>query len=168
MKQVTVLGSTGSIGVNTLNVLRTMPERFRIHSLAAGSNFQLLATQIREFQPQAVVVATESVRSALIQFLEDPPLPFSVPELLTGPEALISISTAPEVDFVMSAIVGVVGLEATYQAVKLGKTVGLANKEVLVASGELVMAAAAPGLSRYCRTLIFSFMSIKGRLLTFE
>ena len=100
MKQVTVLGSTGSIGVNTLNVLRTMPERFAVHALAAGSNFQLLASQIREFHPQAVVVASESVRSSLLQFLEDQPIPVSVPELLTGPEALISISTAPEVDFV--------------------------------------------------------------------
>ena len=143
MKQVTVLGSTGSIGVNTLNVLRTMPERFAVHALAAGSNFQLLASQIREFHPQAVVVASESVRSSLLQFLEDQPIPVSVPELLTGPEALISISTAPEVDFVMSAIVGVAGLEATYHAVKVGKTVGLANEEVLVVSGELVMAAAA-------------------------
>ena len=143
MKQVTLLGSTGSIGVNTLNVLRTMPERFAVYALAAGSNFQLLASQIREFHPQVVVVASESVRSSLLQFLEDQPIPVSVPELLTGPEALISISTAPEVDFVMSAIVGVAGLEATYHAVKVGKTVGLANKEVLVASGELVMAAAA-------------------------
>lgn len=143
MKQVTVLGSTGSIGVNTLNVLRTMPDRFAVHSLAAGTNFELLASQIREFRPQAVVVASDSVRQALIRFLEDAPLPFSVPDLLTGPEALVSVSTAPEVDFVMSAIVGVAGLEATYEAVKQGKTVGLANKEVLVASGELVMAAAA-------------------------
>jgi 1-deoxy-D-xylulose-5-phosphate reductoisomerase len=86
-----------------------------------------------------VVVATESVRAALIPILEDQPLP----EILHGPEALVSISTAAEVDFVMSAIVGVAGLDATYQAVKLGKSVGLANKEVLVASGELVMAAAA-------------------------
>ncbi len=143
MKQVTLLGSTGSIGVNTLNVLRTMPERFSVHALAAGSNFQLLASQIREFHPQVVVVGSESVRRSLLQFLEDQPIPVSVPELLTGPDALISISIAPEVDFVMSAIVGVAGLEATYQAVKVGKTVGLANKEVLVASGELVMAAAA-------------------------
>ncbi len=143
MKQVTVLGSTGSIGVNTLNVLRTMSDRFAVHALAAGTNFELLASQIREFRPQAVVVASDSVRQALIRFLEDAPLPFSVPDLLTGPEALVSVATAPEVDFVMSAIVGVAGLEATYEAVKLGKTVGLANKEVLVASGELVMAAAA-------------------------
>jgi len=143
MKQVTVLGSTGSIGVNTLNVLRTMSDRFAVHALAAGTNFELLASQIREFRPQAVVVASNSVRQALIRFLEDAPLPFSVPELLTGPEALVSVATAREVDFVMSAIVGVAGLEATYEAVKLGKTVGLANKEVLVASGELVMAAAA-------------------------
>jgi len=143
MKQVTVLGSTGSIGVNTLNVLRTMSDRFAVHALAAGTNFELLASQIREFRPQAVVVASDSVRQALIRFLEDAPLPFSVPELLTGPEALVSVATAREVDFVMSAIVGVAGLEATYEAVKLGKTVGLANKEVLVASGELVMAAAA-------------------------
>jgi 1-deoxy-D-xylulose-5-phosphate reductoisomerase len=143
MKQVAVLGSTGSIGVNTLNVLRTLSECFAVHSLAAGNNFELLASQIREFRPTVVVVASETVRRALLQFLEDQPVPVSVPEVLHGPEALVSIATAPEVDFVMSAIVGVAGLEATYQAVKLGKSIGLANKEVLVASGELVMAAAS-------------------------
>ena len=119
-----------------------MPERFAVHSLAAGTNAALLASQIREFHPKVVVVATESVRQALIQILEDfSDLP-SVPEVLTGPKALVAVATAPEVDFVMSAIVGVAGLDATYQAVQRGKTVGLANKEVLVASGELVMAAA--------------------------
>lgn len=142
MKRVTVLGSTGSIGVNTLNVLRTISDRFAIHALAAGTNFPLLASQIEEFRPSVVVVASEATRNSLLQFLEDRPVPISVPEVLVGPEALVSVSTAAEVDFVMSAIVGVAGLEATYQAVKLGKTVGLANKEVLVASGELVMAAA--------------------------
>ncbi len=112
-RQVTVLGSTGSIGVNTLNVLRTMPERFSVYALAAGTNFELLASQIREFHPKVVVVATDEVRKSLLQILEDSP----VPEILFGPEALISISIAPEVDFVMSAIVGVAGLDATYQAV---------------------------------------------------
>jgi len=143
MKQVTVLGSTGSIGVNTLNVLRTMPDRFAVHALAAGTNFELLASQIREFRPQVVVVAAETVRRDLLRFLEDQAIPYPVPEIWHGPEALVAVSTAPEVDFVMSAIVGVAGLDATYRAVKLGKSVGLANKEVLVASGELVMAAAA-------------------------
>ncbi len=143
MKQVTVLGSTGSIGVNTLNVLRTMPERYSVFALAAGNNFELLASQIREFRPQVVVVGSEAVRKSLIQFLEDQPVPVSVPDIFHEPEALVSISTDSAVDFVMSAIVGVTGLEATYQAVKLGKSVGLANKEVLVASGELVMAAAS-------------------------
>ncbi|MBY0503664.1 MAG: 1-deoxy-D-xylulose-5-phosphate reductoisomerase [Bryobacteraceae bacterium] len=141
--QVTVLGSTGSIGVNTLNVLRTMPDRFSVYALAAGTNFELLASQIQEFRPHVVVVASEAVRRSLLQFLEDQSLPISVPDVLTGPEALVSVATAPEIGFVMSAIVGVAGLEATYQAVQAGKKVGLANKEVLVASGELVMAAAA-------------------------
>ncbi len=143
MKQVAILGSTGSIGVNTLNVLRTITERLSVYALAAGTNFQLLASQIREFRPQVVVVATDAVRASLLQFLEDQPASGRVPDVLHGPDALICAATAPEVDFVMSAIVGVAGLDATYQAVKLGKTVGLANKEVLVASGELVMQAAA-------------------------
>jgi 1-deoxy-D-xylulose-5-phosphate reductoisomerase len=143
MKQVTVLGSTGSIGTSTLDVVRRSPERYRIFALAAGTNVPLLTSQILEFRPKAAVVATAAVLESLTGELERAGLPRSKwPELGCGPAQRVAAAVSPEVDFVMSAIVGVEGLEATYEAVRRGKTVGLANKEVLVASGRLVIEAA--------------------------
>ncbi len=142
MKNLTVLGSTGSIGANTLDVVRRRRD-CAIFALVAGRNSELLASQIMEFRPRIAVVATEEARANLIDKLRDRGLERSRwPELETGPEAYVQAATAPEADFVMSAIVGIAGLEATYEAVRLGKTVGLANKEVLVASGRLVTQAA--------------------------
>lgn len=106
-------------------------------ALAAGQNDEGTARQIAEFSPQVVVMADVAARDRLARRIGGPK-----PEILHGPEALVHIATAPEVDFVMSAIVGVAGLEATYAAVRKGVQVGLANKEVLVAAGALVMAAA--------------------------
>lgn len=143
MKNLTLLGSTGSIGLSTLDVVKRLGSQYRIFALAAGNNAGELAQQILEFQPEVAVIATEAGRQALAEKLVTAGLPKSAwPELLHGPEALVKISAAEEVDFVMSAIVGVAGLEATYEAVRRGIQVGLANKEVLVASGDLVMAAA--------------------------
>ncbi len=133
MKKVTLLGSTGSIGTNTLDVVRRNQHRFEIYALAAGRNFELLAKQILEFHP-AVVVVSEPDRLATL--LRDRGIP--IPELSTD---LVAISTAPQVDIVMSSIVGVAGLPATYAAIRAGKRIGLANKEVLVSAGELVMRA---------------------------
>lgn len=138
---LTVLGSTGSIGLSTLDVCRRLREDYRVFALAAGRNAAEMARQIAEFRPEVVVMADAEVRDELAALLKDQPAA-SRPELLHGPEALVRIATASEVGFVMSAIVGVAGLEATYEAVRLGKRVGLANKEVLVASGALVMEAA--------------------------
>jgi 1-deoxy-D-xylulose-5-phosphate reductoisomerase len=135
---LTVLGSTGSIGVNTLNVVRQWPERFGIYALVAGRNVELLAQQIAEFRPKVAVVADAAAADALRKLN---PLPGV--EIAWGPQARVDASVAPEAGFVMSAIVGVEGLEATYQAVRRGKRVGLANKEVLVSAGRLVMAARA-------------------------
>ena len=140
MKNLTVLGSTGSIGTSTLDVIRRNCQHYSIFALAAGRNVDLLVNQVREFHPKVVVVPEDSVLRILKSKLAAENLP--IPELRTGPQALVEIATAPEVDFVMSAIVGVAGLEATYEAICHKKTIGLANKEVLVASGELVMAAA--------------------------
>jgi 1-deoxy-D-xylulose-5-phosphate reductoisomerase len=143
LKSITLLGSTGSIGTSTLDVVRLWPERFQVYALAAGGNADLLAAQIIEFRPSAAVVATDEVRKNLKRRLESEGLPRSEwPELLHGEDSRTAICTAPEVDFVLSAIVGVAGLRATYEAVRQGKTVGLANKEVLVASGNLVTEAA--------------------------
>jgi 1-deoxy-D-xylulose-5-phosphate reductoisomerase len=143
MKTLTILGSTGSIGQSTLDVVARNPQRYRVYALAAGTNLAVLWPQILQFQPRAVVVATEAVRAAVLERLQSSTLAQEEwPEVATGPAALVSAATAPETDFVMSAIVGVAGLEATFEAVRLGKTIGLANKEVLVASGNLVMQAA--------------------------
>jgi 1-deoxy-D-xylulose-5-phosphate reductoisomerase len=135
---LTVLGSTGSIGTNTLDVVRQSANRFRVFALAAGRNIDLLARQIQEFSPEVAVVQEASDRDRLRALLSGCP----VPELLSGPDALIQIAVAPEADIVMSSIVGVAGLPATYAAVCAGKRVGLANKEVLVSGGKLVMEAA--------------------------
>ncbi len=142
MTNITVLGSTGSIGVSTLDVVRQNPDRFRIHYLVAGKNLEVLTSQILEFQPVGVVVADESLVDSLRTHLQNSGLPNSRwPHLAYGPEARVSAATAPEVGFVMSAIVGVAGLEATYAAILAKKRIGLANKEVLVAGGEMVMKA---------------------------
>jgi 1-deoxy-D-xylulose-5-phosphate reductoisomerase len=143
LKTLTLLGSTGSIGVSTLDVVGRHPEKYRVHALVAGFNLEVLIPQIERFRPQVVVTATEESRQNLIKRLADTGLPRqSWPELSWGAKARVEAATAQEVDFVMSAIVGVAGLEATYEAIRRGKRIGLANKEVLVASGKLVMDAA--------------------------
>jgi 1-deoxy-D-xylulose-5-phosphate reductoisomerase len=136
---LTLLGSTGSIGTSTLDVVRRWPGRFGIFALVAGRNMQLLADQIAEFKPQMAVVADESALEALRRFLHHRGI--AAPELAAGPAGRVAAAAAPEAGIVMSAIVGVDGLEATYEAVRLGKRVGLANKEVLVAGGQLVTQA---------------------------
>ncbi len=139
MTFLTLLGSTGSIGTSTLDVVRRWRDRFAIHSLVAGRNMELLATQIAEFKPKIAVVADEGALAVLRKILKDRGL--AAPELASGAKGRLTAATAVEAGFVMSAIVGVEGLEATYEAVRLGKRVGLANKEVLVAGGRLVMEA---------------------------
>jgi 1-deoxy-D-xylulose-5-phosphate reductoisomerase len=136
-RTLTILGSTGSIGTNTLEVVRQNPQMFRVYALAAGRNIELLARQIQEFHPEVAVVESSSDVDRLRAMLPNS----GNPELLSGSRALIQIAVAAEVDTVMSSIVGVAGLEATYEAICRGKRVGLANKEVLVSAGELVMRA---------------------------
>lgn len=146
MRRLTVLGSTGSIGNSTLDVVRQNPDRFRIFALAAGQNLDALIPQIIEFRPTVVVVATDQVRKRLSERLTDSALPKKDwPTLAAGPAARVEIATASEADTVMSAIVGITGLEATYAAVRAGKRIGLANKEVLVSGGDLVMRAVHSG-----------------------
>ncbi len=143
MKRLTILGSTGSIGTSTLDVVRRNLAEYEIFALAAGQNLAVLVPQIKEFRPKIVVVATDEVRARLVKTIEESGMPRSEwPQLGAGAAARLEASIAPETDFILSAIVGVAGLEATYEAVRRGKTVGLANKEVLVASGKLVMQAA--------------------------
>ncbi len=142
MRTLTVLGSTGSIGTNTLDVIRRAPEFYRVFALAAGQNTDILTAQILEFRPRVAVVADSGALQRLTGQLAASGVPRRQwPELASGSAALVSIATAPEADTVVSAIVGVAGLEATYEAVRRGKRVGLANKEVLVSGGRLVMDA---------------------------
>jgi 1-deoxy-D-xylulose-5-phosphate reductoisomerase len=140
--QITILGSTGSIGSNTLDVVRQLGDRFQVFALVAGKNLDVLCSQILEFSPKAVVVADETTLEALKKRLLESSLPRRLwPELAAGPEARVAAAIEPSVAFVMSAIVGVAGLEATYAAILAKKRIGLANKEVLVAGGKLVMQA---------------------------
>ena len=142
MRMIAVLGSTGSIGTNTLDVVRRNLHRYGVYALVAGQNVDSLAAQILEFRPQLAVVATSEGLARLSDRLIAAGLARTAwPELLFGDAARVQAATAPEVDTVISAIVGVAGLEATYEALRLGKRVGLANKEVLVSGGKLVMEA---------------------------
>ena len=139
---LTVLGSTGSIGTSTLDVVRRNRHRFSIYALVAGRNTDLLLQQIKEFRPRVAVVATAGDLQRLSKGLAGSGLSRSEwPELAYGEQPRIDAATSSEAGFVMSAIVGVAGLEATYEAVRRGKRVGLANKEVLVSGGQLVMKA---------------------------
>jgi 1-deoxy-D-xylulose-5-phosphate reductoisomerase len=122
-----------------LNVVRRSPDRFGVFALVAGRNIQLLASQIAEFKPKVAVVADEHALDELRATLKNQNI--AMPELAAGPRARVDAAIAPEPSFVMSAIVGVEGLEATYEAVRRKKRIGLANKEVLVAGGDLVMRA---------------------------
>ncbi|HEY1658054.1 MAG TPA: 1-deoxy-D-xylulose-5-phosphate reductoisomerase [Candidatus Sulfotelmatobacter sp.] len=140
MKRISILGSTGSIGRSTLSVAESYPDRFQIVSLAAGSNIDAAYEQAIRWKPRLVSVAEEKSAQALRARLKQAGL--SEIEVLYGTEGTVKVATHPEVDFVVSAIVGVAGLEATYEAAKAGKTLGLANKECLVAAGELITAEA--------------------------
>jgi 1-deoxy-D-xylulose-5-phosphate reductoisomerase len=142
MKILTVLGSTGSIGTNTLDVVRRNRHLYQIYALVAGQNADILAGQIVEFHPKVAAVATDDGLHRLVARLIEIGHPRELwPSLLSGSAAFVQVATAPEVNIVISAMVGIAGLEATYEAVRLGKRVGLANKEVLVAGGGLVMEA---------------------------
>jgi len=141
VKQLAILGSTGSIGRQCLAVVESLPGRFGVVALAAGANLEELTGQIARLQPEVVSVADARRADDLAQRLGEKGLARK-PEIHHGREGMLAVATHSKADVVVSAAVGVVGLEATYEAVKLGKTVALSNKEVLVAAGELVMAAA--------------------------
>ncbi len=134
MKRLSILGSTGSIGVNTLRIVSQFPERFSVVSLSAGLNTQVLKQQILQFRPKVVSVLNEELSEALRRELPKTPV-----EIVHGVEGLIQVATHPEVDQVVSAIVGAVGLIPTLSAIKTGKTIALANKEPLVMAGKIVM-----------------------------
>ena len=140
MKRIAILGSTGSIGRSTLSVAESYPARFQIVALAAGANLEAAFEQARRWHPRLVSMATEPNADVLRGSLNKVGL--SEIEVVHGAAGAVEVATHADVDFVVSAIVGVAGLEATYEAVKAGKTVGVANKECLVAAGELITAEA--------------------------
>jgi 1-deoxy-D-xylulose-5-phosphate reductoisomerase len=140
MKRIAILGSTGSIGRSTLSVAETYPDRFQIVALAAGSNLAAAFEQAQRWHPRVISLAAEADADTLRSRLKKDGL--TDIEVVHGPASTIRVATHPDVDFVVSAIVGVAGLEATYEAVRAGKSVGLANKECLVAAGELITAEA--------------------------
>ncbi len=140
MKRIAILGSTGSIGRSTLSVVESYPDRFQVATLAAGSNLELALEQAVRWKPRVLSLAQEQDADTLRAKLRAAGL--SEIEVVHGAAGTVRVATHPEVDFVVSAIVGVSGLEATYEAVRAGKTVGLANKECLVVAGELITAEA--------------------------
>ena len=140
MKHIAILGSTGSIGRSTLSVVESYPDRFHVVSLAAGNNLEAAFEQAQRWKPRVLSVATEQNADIVRRRLKSSG---NVEvEVVYGSPGNVRVATHPEADFVVSAIVGVAGLEATYEAVKAGKTLGLANKECLVAAGELITAEA--------------------------
>ena len=135
MKNLSILGSTGSIGVNALKVARAHPERYRVIALSAGRNIDLLLDQIETFKPKAVAVLNESLAVDLKKKLTGRFLP----EILFGPEGFKHLATMDSVDTIISAITGAAGLMPTYEGIKAGKNIALANKETMVMAGPLIM-----------------------------
>lgn len=138
VKGLCILGSTGSVGQNCLRVVRSLPGHFRVVALAAGRNLDVLAEQVVEFQPAIVVVSSDDLVELLRSRLRA--RDFVNPlEILAGTSGQMEVATHEEVNFVVSASHGTTGVVATYEAIRAGKQIGLANKETLVVAGELVM-----------------------------
>lgn len=133
MKKICILGSTGSIGTQALDVIRQHHELFEVHTLTAYNNAQLLIQQAREFQPDSVVIVREDLYQEVSEALD--PLPIKV---YTGSQALCEVVTHSEIDIVLTAMVGFAGLRPTISAINAKKTIALANKETLVVAGELI------------------------------
>lgn len=138
MKKLAILGSTGSIGTSTLDVIRQHREEFQVVALAAGTNITILMEQIKEFQPELVSVASAELATQLRHSLQEQALS-SLPEIHYGDEGLIAVATHPAAEVVVTAVVGTMGLRPTLAAIRQGKNIALANKETLVAAGHLVM-----------------------------
>jgi 1-deoxy-D-xylulose-5-phosphate reductoisomerase len=134
MKKVLILGSSGSIGVNSLNVIRNFPDRFSVEALTVNSNIDLLEQQIEEFSPSLVVARDEKKAEELIKRIG------SKVKVLSGDEGLLEAASDCDYDILVSSLVGFAGLLPTIEAIKKGKRIALANKETLVVAGELVTA----------------------------
>ncbi|MCP9438851.1 MAG: 1-deoxy-D-xylulose-5-phosphate reductoisomerase [Nitrospira sp.] len=137
MKSIIILGSTGSIGTNTLDIVRRFPEDFRVVGLTAGGNIEKLEAQIRSFKPQFVAVSSETSAALLRARCTDLPV-----DILAGEEGIATVAALPEAELVISAIVGAAGLVPTLAAIRSGKHIALANKEPMVMAGKLMQAEA--------------------------
>lgn len=133
MKSIIILGSTGSIGTNTLDIVQRFPEDFRVIGMTGGGNIERLEAQIRSFKPQAVAVSTESSAATLRARCLDLPV-----EILAGEEGITQVAAMPGAELVISAIVGAAGLVPTLAAIRSGKHIALANKEPMVMAGKLM------------------------------
>ena len=140
MKRLAILGCTGSIGQSTLSIVEQFPDRYQVATLAAGRNLDEAFAQTVRWRPKLVSLATEELAGDLAARLKAAGVTGT--EVVYGTEGTVACATFPEADFVVSAIVGVAGLEATYAAILAGKPVGLANKECMVAAGEILTRAA--------------------------
>ena len=136
-KQIAILGSTGSIGTQALQVIEEHPDLYEVYALTANNQVELLAAQARKFHPEAVVIANEAKYQQLKEMLADEPV-----KVYAGADALAQIVESAPIDIVLTAMVGYAGLRPTMNAIKAGKAIALANKETLVVAGELVTALA--------------------------
>ena len=134
MKKISLLGSTGSIGTQTLDVVRNYPEEFQVTALAASSNIEKLEEQIREFKPKIAVVFNEAKAEELKQKIQDLDV-----EVLSGMDGLLAAATEESADIILTAVVGMIGIRPTIAAIEAGKDIALANKETLVTAGHLIM-----------------------------
>lgn len=139
MKNITILGSTGSIGTQTLDVIRNQPEDFKLIAVSANNNFEKLIDIIDEFRPKYIAVMESSTKEKISEYCKIHSLKT---EVLFGMDGLVTISCLPEVDMVVTSVVGMVGLKPTIEAINHGKDIALANKETLVVAGELVISEA--------------------------
>lgn len=143
--KIAVLGSTGSVGSQTLEVIRAFPDEFEVIALSANQQIDRLLEQIQIFQPKVVTIGSQLLANELRQRIGAP-----VPQILVGTKGLCQMASMPEVELVVTSVVGMVGLKPTLEAIRAGKTVALANKETLVTAGKLVMSEA----KKYGTTII--------------
>ena len=137
IKAIAILGSTGSVGVTTLDVVGRFPDRFKVVAMAAGRNLDLFAQQILQFRPELVSVGSADLAAELVRRTGN-----FQPQIESGPDGAIAVATHPAAEMVMSSLVGALGLRPTLRAIEAGKDIAFANKEVLVSAGEVVTAAA--------------------------
>ena len=133
VKNLCILGSTGSIGTQTLDIVRAYPDRYSVYAICAHRSIDKLIAQAREFKPEVVCIADESLYEPLKKALADLPI-----KVWAGADAIAEVVTMPSIDVVVAAMVGYAGLRPTIEAIKAGKTIALANKETLVVAGEII------------------------------